>query len=382
VRVEPQLPAEVLAAVRAPFAELGAAAIDPPVAQPLGLILDLSGEAMRERLILVQSDGGAEAALRPDFTIPAARLHIESGRTGGRYFYEGKAFRAAPKGREAYEEFLQIGLEAFETGAAPEADAEIAGLAWRAAAAGGRTDLTLQLGDVGLFAAFVDTLGLAEPLAARIKRAFASPRRLRAMLDHASGASPGPAAAAPTGDRVSALLAGLPEAEATAVLQDLWALAGIEPAGGRSAAEIVHRLAERAALARAPELTADQASLIGRFLAISDAPAKALEAVGRLATPGGARLEAALKGWARRLGALKDEGAPLSAMRFSTAFGRDFGYYDGVLFEVRSAALSEHRPVAAGGRYDSLFSRLGANLACGAVGCMVRPGRAWKGGAR
>ena len=114
MRIEPPVPAEVLAAVRAPFAALGATAIDPPVIQPLDLILDLAGEAMRERLFLVQADDGAEAALRPDFTIPAARLHIESGGAGGRYFYEGKAFRAAPRGREAYEEFLQIGLEAFE----------------------------------------------------------------------------------------------------------------------------------------------------------------------------------------------------------------------------------------------------------------------------
>ena len=375
---EPPIPAEVLAAVRAPFADLGATAIDPPVMQPLGLILDLSGEAMRERLILVQADGGGEAALRPDFTIPAARLHIDSGRPGGRYFYEGKAFRAAPRGRAAYEEFLQIGLEAFETGAAPEGDAEIAGLAWRAAAAGGRADLTLHLGDVGLFAAFVDTLKLAEPLAARIKRAFPSPRRLHGMLALAAEAEAPVAAGG--GDRLSALLAGLPEAEAAAVLQELWALAGIEPAGGRSAAEIVHRLGERAAVANAPRLTAEQAALIGRFLAISDAPAAALEAVARLAGPGGRKLEAALKGWARRLSALRAEGAPADALRFATAFGRDFGYYDGVLFEVRSAALGDHRPVAAGGRYDSLFGRLGANLACGAVGCMVRPGRAWLGG--
>ena len=380
MRIEPAIPADVLAAVRAPFADMGADAIDPPVAQPLGLILDLSGEAMRERLIQVQADGGAEAALRPDFTIPAARLHIDSGRAGGRYFYEGKAFRAAPRGREAYEEFLQIGLEAFETSAAPEGDAEIAGLAWRAAAAGGRDDLTLALGDVALFGAFVDTLELAEPLAARIKRAFVSPRRLREALERA--AAPVAATAAPAGDRLSAMLAGLPEAEAAAVLQDLWTLAGIEPAGGRSAAEIVHRLAERAAVARAPDLTAEQASLIGRFLAISDAPAAALEAVGRLAGPGGAKLEAALKGWARRLAALKEEGPPARLMRFSTAFGRDFGYYDGMLFEVRSAALGDHRPVAAGGRYDSLFARLGANLVCGAVGCMVRPGRAWREGAQ
>jgi ATP phosphoribosyltransferase regulatory subunit len=165
-------------------------------------------------------------------------------------------------------------------------------------------------------------------------------------------------------------------------LQDLWSLAGIEPSGGRSPAEIVHRLAERAAVAAAPRLTPEQAALIGRFLAISDAPAKALEAVAHLAGPGGRKLEAALKGWARRLSALKNEGAPSGALRLSTAFGRDFGYYDGVLFEVRSAALGEGRPVAAGGRYDSLFGRLGADLACGAVGCMVRPGRAWREGAR
>src|ERR1700733_12699960 len=144
MRGEAPAPAEVLAAVRAPSAERVATTIDPPLVLPLGLVLDLSGEAMRERLILVQADGGDEAALRPDFTIPAALLHIESGRPGGRYLYEGKAFRAAPRAREAYEEFLQIGLEAFETGAAPEGDAEIAALAWRAAAAGGRGALTLE----------------------------------------------------------------------------------------------------------------------------------------------------------------------------------------------------------------------------------------------
>jgi ATP phosphoribosyltransferase regulatory subunit len=379
MRIEPPVPADVLAAVRAPFAALGAAAIDPPVIQPLGLILDLSGEAMRERLILVQADSGSEGALRPDFTIPAARLHIDSGRTAGRYFYEGKAFRAAPRGREAYEEFLQIGLEAFETGDAPRADAEIAGLAWRAAAAGGRTDLTLHLGDVGLFAAFVDTLRLAEPLAARIRRAFASPRALHALIDGAGEPAP---PAASNGDSLSRLLSGLPEAEAAAVLEDLWALAGIEPAGGRSTAEIVHRLAVRAAVASAPRLAAEQASQIVQFLAISDAPAAALQAVGKLAGPGGRKLDAALDGWTRRLAALADAGAPADAMRLSTAFGRDFGYYDGMLFEVRSAALGAHRSVAAGGRYDSLFARLGADLACGAVGCMVRPGRAWREGAQ
>ena len=83
MRIEPPVPAEVLAAVRAPFGAMRAQSIDPPVLQPLGLILDLAGEAMRERLILVQADGGDEAALRPDFTIPAARAHIETKKPGG-----------------------------------------------------------------------------------------------------------------------------------------------------------------------------------------------------------------------------------------------------------------------------------------------------------
>ncbi|MGH6972038.1 MAG: ATP phosphoribosyltransferase regulatory subunit, partial [Caulobacteraceae bacterium] len=293
-----------------------------------------------------------------------------------RYLYEGRAFQAVQPGHDdGYEEFLQIGLEAFETRAEAEADAEIAALAWRAASAGGRTDLSLQLGDVGLFAAFVESLALAPPLAARIRRAFASPRRLRELLGGDAARSAPPA----NGERLAALLAGLPEAEAAGVLEDLWTLAGVEPVGGRSAAEIAHRLAERASLAKAPGLTPAEADRIASFLAISDMPAAALEAVERLADRS---LDAALEGWARRLETISAAGAPGTAMRLSTAFGRDFGYYDGMLFEVRSATLGDGRPLAAGGRYDSLFARLGSPLACGAVGCMVRPARAWKGNGR
>ena len=71
------------------------------------------------------------------------------------------------------------------------------------------------------------------------------------LLDRAGETAP--PATASNGDTLSHLLAGLPEAEAAAVLEDLWALAGIEPAGGRSAAEIVHRLAERAAVGQRAE---------------------------------------------------------------------------------------------------------------------------------
>ena len=69
-------------------------------------------------------------------------------------------------------------------------------------------------------------------------------------------------------------------------------------------------------------------------------------------------------------------------MVFSTGFMRAFGYYDGMLFEVRSLELGYDRPVAAGGRYDSLPVRLGSRERAGAIGCTVRPGRGRCGGLR
>jgi ATP phosphoribosyltransferase regulatory subunit len=377
VRLEPVIPAEAFAAIREPIRAIVAHPLDPPVIQPLGLLLDLLGEELRERLFIVQGGGGPESCLRTDFTLAALRAHLDSGRASGRYYYRGHAFRVAPLGTDRSEEFPQIGLEVFEAGDPADLDAEMAALAWRSAAAGGRDDLTLMLGDIGLFGAFVDALDLAPPLATRLKRVFSSPRRLRAELTAAD--APGGRPTRGGGDRLAELLSGLSEDAATAVLEDIWSLAGIEPVGGRGPAEIVHRLTERSDIAASPRLTGDQAGLIERFLTIADAPEKALAAVEALVGPGHDALAAARAAWKRRMTALIDGGVPPERVRFSAAFGRAFGYYDGVLFEVRSAALGDDQPVAAGGRYDGLAAKLGERLVTGAVGCMVRPGRAWAG---
>ncbi len=372
---EAAVPAEVLAAVRAPFAGLKAVAIDPPVIQPLSLLLDLAGEAMRARLYIVQGEGDAEACLRPDFTIPVVRAHIAAGETPCRYTYEGKAFRAAPAGSDRAREFLQIGLEAYGEGRDPGVDGEIAALAWRAAAAGGRSDLSLTMGDVALFSTFIEALGLAAPLAARLKRAFSRPRALQLELSRGQEPPRPPR----QGDRVSSLLAGLPEADAAAVLEDLWAVAGIAPVGGRSAAEIVHRLVQRAEAAQAPRLTDAEAGLVREFLEISDRPQAALARVAALAKRGKVDLDAALEGWAKRLSIVMAAGVDEAHMTLSTGFGRAFGYYDGFLFEIHSKALGDWASVAGGGRYDGLPAQLGGKGEGGAVGCMVRPARAWAG---
>jgi ATP phosphoribosyltransferase regulatory subunit len=332
---------------------------------------------MRARLFVVQADGIDEACLRPDFTIPVASAHLASGKRGGRYLYEGKAFQVAPAGSDAAEEFLQVGLESLGGPGPRSADAEALALAWGAALAGGRKDLKVRMGDIGLFAGFVDGLALDPVTAARLKRAFLRPGKMAAELARAQSGEEAPR----DGDRVAELLAGLPEAQAAAALEELWTLAGIEPVGGRSAAEIVHRLAERAKSRAAPRLSAAQAGLITRFLAIEGRPDAALKQAAGLAREAGARLDGLLTDWAERLEVLAGAGVPGPALTLATGFGRPFGYYDGFLFEVWSEALGPDEPVAAGGRYDSLLTRMGGN-GVSAVGAMVRPARAWSGSTR
>lgn len=375
MRTEPAVPAEALAAIRAPLESSGAERADAPLLQPLNLLLDLAGEAMRARLFVVQAEGGTESCLRPDFTVAIARRHIESGRAAGLYAYQGSAFRAS-SGSDRPEEFLQLGLEMFSPGggAVEAADAEIAGLAWRSAAAGGRSDLWLRLGDVALFGAFVESLDLPESLAARLKRVAGRPRLLWAELARVDEP-----AAAVDGGALAGLLAGLSEPQAATLLEEVWALAGVEPVGGRGPAEIAARLVRKAEAARAPALTAAQAEAIRAFMAIDDAPAYAFARMRELSGPRDAALKAALAGWDTRLLDLS-RATPSERMRFTPALGHAFDYYDGITFEVRSDALDADRPVAVGGRYDGLLTRLGGAGGARAVGCMVRPWRAWTGG--
>lgn len=373
MRVEPTVPGDVLARIRAPFEAAGGQPVDAPLLQPLNLLLDLAGEAMRSRLFVVQSEGASESCLRPDFTVAIARQHLERGGTGGRYVYQGAAYRASA-GSDRPEEFVQTGLEILsDAPASARADAEIAGLAWVAAGAGQRADLSLWLGDVALFAAFLETLDLAPARAGRLARLAGRPRLLNAELARAGGVGK------PTGGRLAGLLSGLSETDAASLLEEVWALAGVEPVGGRGPAEIARRLIRKSEAADAPALTDAQASAIRAFLAIDDLPASAFERVRALAGSGASRLAAALAAWDTRLAVLSGT-VPLGAMRFTPALGHAFDYYDGITFEVRSAALGTDRPVAVGGRYDSLLARLGGAADVSAVGCMVRPWRAWAGG--
>ena len=67
----------------------------------------------------------------------------------------------------------------------------------------------------------------------------------------------------------------------------------------------------------------------------------------------------------------------VASARFGTPFGRRFNYYDGFLFELFSPEPADWmHPFGAGGRYDTVLSRLsGGDVDATAIGGVVRPDR-------
>ncbi|MBY9065445.1 ATP phosphoribosyltransferase regulatory subunit [Hyphomonas sp. WL0036] len=359
----------LVAVARAVFEAAGGAPIDPDYVLPADIPLELSGEAVRARLCVFQDYRGAEMAMRPDLTLPVAQREAarrEAGEASPKtYTYAARAFRI-PVAPDDQLEFTQVGLERFGYEAGPAADADLFALVHRAVEACGVQPSGIVMGDLTIFPAFIDALGLPGVTTDLLKRAFRQEGGVRAVLD---------AAARPLDTDVAR---ALDAADPEAALGDVLTARNIPLAGARSVAEIVEGLEARRAAIEAGGLTQVardtllalrevDVPLVSAAAALSEiASAHGLSGAGAAIAAFGARAEAIL---ARVPQAEK-------TARFRTGFGRRFTYYDGFVFEIMALGLAETQPVAAGGRYDGLLAGLSAGRASATgVGGVVRPDR-------
>lgn len=337
------------------FAQAGFVAADVPVLQPAEPFLELSGEDIRRRLFVTSDEAGEELCLRPEFTIPAALAYLKSGVVGRRadLAFLGPVFRHRP-GESG--EFWQLSAESLGRSDREAADAdllaEVHGAVTRET---GTEGLSIRVGDLALFARLIETLNLSPVLARRLSLALGE-GRIEALLDGAtSGAKPEARGLA----RYSGVLDALKDAdprEAKAFVKDLLSLAGISAVGGRTAEDIASRFLDRAR-EDAQALGPEQKAVLRRFLAISGEPDQVSRDVRALADEAGLDLSEVLDRFDLRTGFLEARGLPLGLMQASAGFARNLDYYSGFVFELRCAGAE--RPVAAGGRYDRLFERLG-----------------------
>ncbi|MGH2342728.1 ATP phosphoribosyltransferase regulatory subunit [Segnochrobactraceae bacterium EtOH-i3] len=352
-----------LARLRAMLSEAGLGFVDPPILQPAGLFLDLAGEDIRRRLFTTSSSAGEELCLRPDFTIPVARLHLAGGAAGraASYAYLGPIFRQRS---DAPAETLQAGAEWLGRADCEAADADALALAHRAVGLFGLKRPQMRVGDEALFAALVDGLPLSPAWKRRLVPLFGEPDRLAMALDRLSGrVAPVTSAVGP----LAGLLGTTDTRAAGAALADLLKIAGLNPVG-RSPVEIAERLVEEAELAGANGHGREAAAVIESYLDISTSLAEAADRVEAFAGRYGLDLSVPLAAFRRRVQLAAERGLDPDEIAFSAAFGLKLDYYTGFVFEMLDPTRPGQGPIAGGGRYDRLLKLLGAETAVPAVG--------------
>lgn len=359
----------LVAVARAVFEAAGGVPIDPDYVLPADLPLELSGEAVRTRLCVFTDHRGAEMVMRPDLTLPVAQREAARRGTGEggakTYTYAARAFRL-PAAPDDPLEFPQVGVERFGHAPGPEADADLFALVLRAVEACSLRPAAIVTGDLAIFPAFIDALGLPEVTTDLLKRAFRQEGGVRAVLD---------AGARPLDEGVAAALdAANPEAALAQILSER----NIPLAGTRSLGEILGGLGARRAAIEAGGLSQAARNALLALREIDCPLAEAARTLAALARVHGITgADTAIDRFAERAAAILAR-APQAekTAHFRAGFGRRFTYYDGFVFEVLADGLSPTQPVAAGGRYDGLLANLsGGRVSATGIGGVVRPDR-------
>src|ERR1700741_2954888 len=347
------------------FAQAGYERSEPAILQPAEPFLDLSGEDIRKSLYLTTDASGEELCLRPDLTIPVARDYLASSRAGqpAGFSYLGPVFRYRG-GRP--NEFLQAGIESFGRQDRAAAPAEMLALALDATRAVGLNDVEIRTGDVALFNALIDALGLYPVWRRRLIKDF---NRKVSLTDDIAQLTLTTAPGRNEYQGGLAALAGSDRKAALALVTDLMSIAGTTNVGGRTVAEIADRFLEQLTL-KGGALPRDALAIIKRFLAIAGDPDDAVAQLRALANDAKLNITAAIDQLESRVGFMAARGIDFARTRFSTSFGRGLDYYTGFEFELHKKGNGVE-PLVAGGRYDGLMTQLGASAPIPAVGFSI-----------
>ncbi len=350
-------------ALQALFIEAGYVGIEPPILQPAHVFLDNAGEDLRGRLLLTADAGGEELCLRPELTIPACRAWLAQGSPEpGQISCAGPVFRQRQAGPV---EFYQAGLETFGRTDQEAADAEVLALVLGAVGKIHKAPLRVTFGDAALFQHFVEGMGLPQAWRRRILRGHRAGKALRditsALVPHEAVDHSG----------VLAALEGADKAGARALVEDLLAIAGIAPVGGRSPSEIADRFLEQVALRASGAFPPEKQAWLEEFLQIGGEPDRALREMRRLASLANIDIDRDFAKFETRLGFLSAHGLDVAGLNFSAAFTRPLDYYTGFMFEAHELAPEAKNPVLGGGRYDHLMARLSGGRTIPALGAAV-----------
>lgn len=331
---------------------------DVPVLQPADAFLDTAGEELRRRIFLTQNETGQAMCLRPEFTIPVCRLHVDQNANATRYGYVGTVFRQRQNGAS---EFLQAGIEDIGHNDVMAADARsLADASACLTALNAVAKIETLLGDQAVFDAVLKALGMPSGWRLQLTHAFGDDSALNAALKKLAQPTKMPNL---PDDLRTALEQG-DQAEAEALVQNHLVDASLANAGGRSAAEIATRLMAQLQVSKsAPD--AGKLQTLRQFLSLRVPLNQAAAKLEIFQADNGLDITNAVADFAKRNAALTAAGLDLATITYDASFGRPLDYYSGLVYELRT---TQGAVLAGGGRYDRLLSLLGAATPINGVG--------------
>ncbi len=179
-------------AIAAVFSSWGYDPVETPVVEVYDTLEAAAGDLEGTAFRLFDVDGRL-LALRPDMTVPIARLvasRMSEDAGVKRLHYASEVFREHESLRGQSRQFTQVGCELIGAGG-PAADAEIVAVLVESLAASGLGDFTVAIGDVAVLNAIVGTAAAGDRWSAEVLGAVHD-RNLVALdrLSRAAGIAP------------------------------------------------------------------------------------------------------------------------------------------------------------------------------------------------
>lgn len=314
------------------FATAGHRPVSPSVVTGADIFLDRLGERFRSQTLVFEDGRGALLCLRPEMTIPAARIALDEGFRGGaclRLSYAGSVFRLDGDG--ALHQAMQAGIEHLGDEDTARADAEVMMLAHQAVRACGIEDAVIRFSDLSLFHALITALAVKPHQRAQVLRRFDAAGS--AMFAFRM-AFPQVAPARPVDPARTAHL-----------IEEGQLLCGV-----RAPDEIALRLSQRAMIAEEGAISPRVQEILAAFFALSFDAGEAAQGITHFFEHHGLACPD-LSHFNRRLSLMQ---ALSSCLRFDARVHAPLGYYSGLEFRIEAKG----RAVAGGGRYDRLLPEL------------------------
>ena len=340
----------------------GALTVEIPALIESEVLLDLYGEELNSRTYIVEDPVKGNLMLRPDFTVPIVKMHLDRGSEAAKYCYAGKVWRKQDQFSLRQSEYWQAGFEHFGGKNVPVDDANAFSLISKAI---GHLDLEIVTGDLGILRSAIHGLNANTRCKNRLLRQLWRPARFRQTLNYFSSSKS--LIRESQLNLVNALKSGKLEKE----LSQVGPIIGL-----RSAQDIFERIEFIEEDAKKNQINNSDLKLLEDLLNVSCPLVEAPECIKNISKMSEEVNKAVLL-LEDRLDAMSDAKININEINFEVSFGRtSMEYYDGFVFEIHADKRGVLGPVAQGGRYDELtkfFNKGVKGAALSAVGGIIRP---------